>query len=48
MQNISKALQDLAQVLNNNDIVDRVKVTITLVKPKQKSSKAQKDKTIEK
>ncbi len=29
-----KALQDLAEAVNSNDTVARVKVTITLVKPK--------------
>ena len=32
--NIEKALQDLAEALRSNDTVERVKVTITLVKPK--------------
>lgn len=40
MDNIEKALQDLAEALRNNDTVERVKVTITLVKPK--SSKTDK------
>lgn len=33
-QGIEKALQDLAKALESNDTVQRVKVTITLVKPK--------------
>ena len=37
-QGIEKALQDLAKALSVNDTVQRVKVTITLVK--QKPSKA--------
>ena len=39
MENITKALQDLAKAVESNDSVERVKVTITLKKPK--SSKAQ-------
>ena len=34
MDNIEKASQDLAEALRRNDTVERVKVTITLVKPK--------------
>ncbi len=34
MDNIEKALQALAKALESNDTVDKVKVTITLVKPK--------------
>jgi len=34
LSHIEKALQDLAEALNSNDTVSRVKVTITLVKPK--------------
>ena len=34
MDNIEKALQELAEALKSNDTVERVKVTITLVKPK--------------
>lgn len=34
MQNITKALQDLAKAVKSNDTVERVKVTITLKKPK--------------
>lgn len=37
--NITKALQDLAKAVESNDTVERVKVTITLKKPK--TSKAQ-------
>lgn len=40
MQEITKALQDLAKAVKSNDTVERVKVTITLKKPK--SSKASK------
>lgn len=39
MDNITKALQDLAKAVESNDTVERVKVTITLKKPK--TSKAQ-------
>lgn len=38
-QGIEKALQDLAKALQNNDTVQRVKVTITLVKPKPSKAK---------
>ena len=34
MNNITKALQDLARAVERNDTVERVKVTITLKKPK--------------
>lgn len=34
MENIQKALQDLAEAVKSNDAVERVKVTITLKKPK--------------
>jgi hypothetical protein len=34
MTNITKALQDLAKAVKSNDTVERVKVTITLKKPK--------------
>lgn len=34
MTEIEKALKDLAEALGRNDAVERVKVTITLVKPK--------------
>ena len=33
-QGIEKTLQDLAKALKDNDTVQRVKVTITLEKPK--------------
>lgn len=39
MDNITKALQDLAKAVESNDTVERVKVTITL--KKSKTSKAQ-------
>lgn len=35
MDKITKALQDLAKAIESNDTVERVKVTITLKKPKQ-------------
>ena len=38
-QGIEKALQDLAKALSGNDTVQRVKVTITLVKPKLSKAK---------
>ena len=41
MENITKALQDLAKAVESNDTVEKVKVTITLKKPK--SNKANKD-----
>jgi hypothetical protein len=34
MENIAKALQDLAKAVESNDTVERVKVTIILKKPK--------------
>jgi len=34
MDNIEKALQELARALESNDTVARVKIEITLVKPK--------------
>ena len=34
MDKIAKALQDLAKAVESNDTVERVKVTITLKKPK--------------
>ena len=40
--NIEKALQELARALENNDAVARVKIEITLIKPKP--SKANPDK----
>lgn len=39
MDNITKALQDLAKAVESNNTAERVKVTITLKKPK--TSKAQ-------
>lgn len=39
MDNIEKALRDLAETLKSNDTVERVKVTITLVKPKPSKAK---------
>lgn len=41
MDNIQKALQDLSKAVESNPTVERVKVTITLKKPK--SNKASKD-----
>lgn len=43
MENITKALQDLAKAVKSNDTVERLKVTITLKKPK--SNKANKGNT---
>ena len=34
MENIKKALQELAKAVERNGMIERVKVTITLVKPK--------------
>lgn len=34
MDNIEKALRELAKAVESNDTVERVKVTITLTKPK--------------
>lgn len=42
MDNIEKALQELARALEDNDTVARVKIEITLTKPKP--SKAKPDK----
>lgn len=39
MDNIEKALQNLAEALKSNDSVARVKITITLVKPKPDKAK---------
>ena len=39
MENITKALQDLANAVKSNDTVERVKVTITLKKPKTSKAK---------
>ena len=40
MENITKALQDLAKAVKSNDTVERVKVTITLKKPKASKAKS--------
>ncbi len=34
VKGIEKALQDLAKAIADNDTAERVKITITLVKPK--------------
>lgn len=39
MDNIEKALRDLAKAVESNDTVERVKVTITLKKPKPDKAK---------
>lgn len=39
MQRIEKALRDLARAVESNDTVERVKVTITLKKPKPRKAK---------
>lgn len=39
MEKITKALQDLAEAVKGNDTVERVKVTITLKKPKPSKAK---------
>lgn len=44
MENITKALQDLAKAVKSNDTVERVKVTITLKKPKSSKAKTKDDK----
>ena len=44
MDNITKALQDLAEAVKDNDTVERVKVTITLKKPKPGKAKPKGDK----
>ena len=44
MQQITKALQDLAKAVESNDTVERVKVTITLKKPKTNKAKPKADK----
>lgn len=41
MQDITKALQDLAKAVESNDTVQSVKVTITLKKPKSNKAKAE-------
>ena len=43
MENITKALQDLAEAVKSNDTVERVKVTITLKKPKTSKAKPKGD-----
>lgn len=42
MENIEKALQALAKAVESNDAVERVKVTITLKKPKPNKAKPDK------
>jgi len=44
MENIQKALQDLAKAVESNDTVERVKVTISLKKPKPSKAKPKADK----
>ena len=44
MESITKALQDLANAVNSNDTVERVKVTITLKKPKTSKAKTKGEK----
>ena len=39
MESIEKALQELAKAVESNDEVERIKVTITLVKPKPGKAK---------
>ena len=39
MQNITKALQDLAKAVEHNETVHNVKVTITLKKPTSSKAK---------
>lgn len=39
MEEITKALKDLAKAVKSNDTVERVKVTITLKKPKSSKAK---------
>ncbi len=39
MDNIEKALQELAKALKGNDTVERVRVSITLAKPKPSKAK---------
>lgn len=41
MQDITKALQDLAKSVDNNDTVQSVVVKITLKKPKSNKAKAE-------
>lgn len=44
MENIQKALQDLAKAVENNEIVSSVIVKITLKKPKSNKAKPKADK----
>lgn len=44
MTEITKALQDLAKAVKSNDTVERVKVTITLKKPKSSKAETKGDK----
>lgn len=44
MKDITKALQDLAKAVKSNDTVEKVKVTITLKKPKPHKAKPEGDK----
>ena len=44
MDKIAKALQDLAKAVECNDTVERVKVTISLKKPKPSKAKPNADK----
>lgn len=39
MDNIEKALHELAKALESNDSVQRIKITLTLVKPKTGKAK---------
>ena len=39
MESIEKALRELAKAVEGNDEVERIKVTITLVKPKPGKAK---------
>ena len=45
MDNITKALQDLAKAVESNDTVERVKVTITLKKRKKSKTKNNEEQT---
>lgn len=44
MDRIEKALKDLAEAVESNDTVERVKVTITLKKPKPNKANPSADK----
>lgn len=44
MDNIAKALQDLAKAVDGNCTVERVKVTITLKEPKSSKANTKDDK----